>query len=92
VFVLPNATWGQPTFWVIKMVAESYRPRVIETDEAWRSYGDGKVDVVCVCSEDASSLVVRAANWDSAATVIPIIFHDGLGPAAVVSVREKPPP
>ena len=36
VFTLPNMTWGQPTFWVIKMVAESYRPRVLAVDASWQ--------------------------------------------------------
>jgi hypothetical protein len=26
VFHLPNMTWGQPTYYVIQMVAESYQP------------------------------------------------------------------
>lgn len=86
VFMLPNATWGQPTFWVISMIANSFRPRVIELDPEWQTYGDPKVDVVAVSSEDGASLVLRAANWDSAATRIRFVFHDGLKPPTVVSV------
>jgi hypothetical protein len=87
VFMLPNATWGQPTFWVISMIADSFRPRVIELDPQWQTYGDPKVDVMAVCSEDGTSLVLRAANWDnSAATRLRIMFHDGLQLPTVVSV------
>ena len=28
-FMLPNMTWGQPTFHVIQMVAESYQPHLL---------------------------------------------------------------
>jgi len=80
IFMLPNTTWGQPTFWVIQMIADSFRPRVLQLDPDWQTYGDGsKVDVVAVSSEDGASLVLRAANWDeSAATLVRVVFHDSL--------------
>jgi len=57
-YTLPNMTWGQPTYYTIQMVAETFQPYVIPVKTSIPN-----IDVVGVLSEDKRTFSVRVVNW-----------------------------
>lgn len=84
-FHLPNATFGQAAYYVIKMAAESWQPHVLAVNAGWAG-GDG-VDAVAVGATDGDVVVVRIANWGPPLEVsLNIQGWENAGGAATVRV------
>jgi len=78
VFMLPNMTWGQPTYWVLRMVEESYQPRLLRLADKWTAQAGDTLDVVAVRGD--STVVLRVVNFGNADVPLRVAF-DHVGPS-----------
>jgi len=88
-FHLPNATFGQAAYHVIQMVAESWQPYVLRTNNGWLGGADC-ADAIAVASPDGDTVVVRLANWGPPLEVSLIIqgwMGDGAATVRVATLR-----
>jgi len=80
IFTLPNMTWGQPTYYVIQMVENSYQPYNLPLNTSLSP--SVSLDAVALGNDDASEVVIRVVNW-GAPTNISIVLQDVIAPASV---------
>jgi hypothetical protein len=73
VFTLPNMTWGQPTYWVLRMVEESYQPRLLRLDPKWTAQAGDTLDVVALRGD--STVVLRAVNFGNMDAALQLAFE-----------------
>jgi Alpha-L-arabinofuranosidase C-terminal domain len=88
-FHLPNATFGQAAYHVIQMVAESWQPYVLRTNDGWLGGADC-ADAIAVGSPDGDTVIVRLANWGPPLEVSLIIqgwMGDGAATVRVATLR-----
>lgn len=83
-FTLPNMTWGQPTYWVVRMVEESYQPRLLWLDSKWTARAGDTLDVVAVRGD--SSVVLRAVNFGNVDVALQVAFHHVPHPPSYATV------
>ncbi|KAK3282184.1 hypothetical protein CYMTET_10065 [Cymbomonas tetramitiformis] len=72
IMILPNMTFPEPTWWVVKMVQDSHQPHILGVGPGWNGTAvdgsPGLVDAVATASDDGLTIVIRIANWGPATT------------------------
>jgi len=84
-FFDPKHVWGQPSYYVSKMMAENYLPLVIESDFTSKS---DTLDITSCRSADGKTVTIQVVNSKSTAVNADVQLSDYNGTATKVTVNE----
>jgi len=84
-FFDPKHVWGQPSYYVSKMMAENYLPLVIESDFTSKS---DTLDITSCRSADGKTVTIQVVNSKSTAVNADVQLSDCNGTATKVTVNE----
>lgn len=84
-FFNPKYVWGQPSYYITKMMAENYLPQVIESDFVSKS---DTLDITSCRSADGKIVTIQVVNSKSIAVNTDVQLNYYNGTATKVTVTE----
>jgi alpha-L-arabinofuranosidase len=84
-FFNPKYVWGQPSYYVTKMVAENYLPQVVESEFSSKS---DTLDITSRKSEDGKTVTIQIVNSKGNAVNADVQLNDYNGTATKVMITE----